>query len=51
MKWTKDTIKVEAHNPTDSPIDATVSTPKEIANYKALSKKVTIPTGSTVYVE
>jgi hypothetical protein len=47
--WTKDRIKVEVHNPTDKAITATITTPAEITNYKALQQKVTVPAGSTVY--
>jgi hypothetical protein len=50
-KWTKDTIKVEVHNPTDNVIDATVSTPAEITELKALQRKVSVPAGTTIYVE
>jgi hypothetical protein len=51
VKWEPGKIKVEAHNPTDKAIEATVSTPKEIAGLKALNKKVTVPAGTTVYLE
>jgi hypothetical protein len=50
VQWTKDLIKVEVHNPTDQAIEATVSTPAEITNYKPLHAKVTVPPGTTVYV-
>ena len=51
VKWTKDAVKVEVHNPTDKPIDATVLTPKEITDYKSLNKKVSVPPGTTIYIE
>lgn len=51
VKWSVDTVKIEAHNPTDTPIEATVSTAKEITGLKALNKKVTVPAGTTVYLE
>ena len=51
VKWTPDAIKVEAHNPTDSAIDATITTPAEIKGYKALQQRVHVPAGSTIYVE
>lgn len=51
LTWTKDVIKVEAHNPTDAAITATVSTPKEIAGYKSFEKKVTVPAGTSVRLE
>jgi hypothetical protein len=49
VKWTKDTIKIEVHNPTDREISATLSTPKEITTHKALQAKVRVPAGTTVY--
>ncbi len=51
VKWGKDYLKVEAHNPTAAPIEATVSTPREITTLLPLTRKVTVPAGSTVYVE
>lgn len=51
VKWTPDNIKIEVHNLTDKPIDATVSTPKEITGLKALTRKVTVPAGTTIYIE
>lgn len=50
VKWTKDVIKVEIHNPTDKPITATIATPAEITNYKAFNQAVTVPPGSTLYL-
>ncbi|MHB9132374.1 MAG: hypothetical protein ACYDBB_14985 [Armatimonadota bacterium] len=50
VRWTKDQIKIEVHNPTDKVIEATVSTPAEITNYQPLRRKVTVPPGTTVYV-
>jgi len=49
--WTKDRIKVEVHNPTPTALKATISSPKEIAGLKRLKEKVSVPPGSTVYVE
>ncbi|HOS43035.1 MAG TPA: hypothetical protein PK794_05020, partial [Armatimonadota bacterium] len=51
VKWEPGKIKVEVHNPTDTPIAATISTPKEITGLKALAKTVTVPAGTTVYIE
>ncbi|MHB9133759.1 MAG: hypothetical protein ACYDBB_22065 [Armatimonadota bacterium] len=48
VKWTKDAITVEVHNPTNTPITATVQTPREITNYYALSKKLTVPAGTSI---
>lgn len=50
VKWTADAIKVEAHNPTDHPIDATITTPAEITGYQSLKQTVHVPAGSTIYV-
>jgi hypothetical protein len=51
VKWEPGKIKVEVHNPTDKAIDATVTTPKEITGLKALAKKVSVPAGTTIYIE
>lgn len=51
VKWTKDAITIDAHNPTDAPVTATVSTPAEITGLKAFQRKVTIPAGSSVMLE
>lgn len=50
-KWTATAVKLEVHNPTAAAIEATVSTPAEIKGLKPFSRKVTVPAGSTVYVE
>ena len=50
VKWDKGVIKVEAHNPTDGAITTTITTPPEITDHKALSRRVTIPAGSTLYL-
>ena len=50
-KWTKDAVKVEVHNPTDVAIETTIATPVEITDLKAVKQKVSVPAGSTVYVE
>ena len=51
VKWTKDAIKIEAHNPTAKPIEATISTPVEIVSYRLFNQAVTVPAGSTLYLE
>jgi hypothetical protein len=51
VTWTKDAITVEAHNPTDAPITATLQTPREISNYCALTRQVTVPAGTSVVVK
>ena len=51
VKWTQDAIKIEVHNPTNKPIETTLSTPVEMTNYKAIDRKVTVPAGTTVYLE
>ena len=55
-KWTrlddeeKTPVVIEAHNPTDKPITATVRTPKAVADRVQISEKVTVPAGSSVYI-
>jgi hypothetical protein len=51
IRWTAQAIKVEVHNPTDAPIEAALSTPSEITDHRKLRKTVTVPAGSTVYVD
>jgi hypothetical protein len=50
VKWTKDAITVEAHNPTDAPVTATIRTPAEITNYYHLTQQVTIPAGTSLLI-
>jgi hypothetical protein len=50
VRWTKDRIQIEVHNPTDKAIEATVSTPEEITGFKSLKRKVMAPPGATMYV-
>ena len=49
VRWTQDRVRIEVHNPTDQAIEATVTTSPEIANYRPLHCKVTVPPGTTVY--
>jgi hypothetical protein len=51
VRWNKDAIRIDAHNPTDASITATISTPSEISGYKSFKKKVTIPAGSSVMLD
>ncbi len=51
VKWDAAAIKIEAHNPTDTSIEATIATPTEITGLKAYTRKVVIPAGSTIYLE
>ena len=51
VKWDKDYLKIEVHNPTATPIVATVSTPREITTRRSYTRKVTVPAGTTIYVE
>jgi hypothetical protein len=51
VRWNKDAIKIDAHNPTATSITATISTPVEISGYKSFKKKVTIPAGSSVMLD
>ena len=50
VRWTKDRVQIEVHNPTDRPIEATVATPEEITSCKPLKRKLTVPPGATIYV-
>lgn len=50
VHWTKDRIKLEAHNPTDAAITTTITTQAEITNYKPLTQQLTVPAGTTIYV-
>ncbi|MHB9024158.1 MAG: hypothetical protein ACYC7E_08275 [Armatimonadota bacterium] len=48
VKWTKDAITVETHNPSDKSITATIKTAPEITNYLAFTQQVTVPAGTSV---
>ena len=37
------------NNPTEAPIEATISTPAEITDHKSFQKKVKIPSGTSVF--
>jgi len=50
IKWDATSIKIEAHNPTSAPIDTLIATPREITTHKALSRTISVPAGSTVYI-
>ena len=50
IKWDAQTIKVEVHNPTNAQIDTTIATPREITTLKSLTRAVSVPAGSTIYV-
>lgn len=51
LQWDKNSIFVEAHNPTESEIEATVETPSEITDRYHLQAKIKVPAGSSVRVE
>jgi hypothetical protein len=51
VRWRKDAIRIDAHNPTGTAITATISTPAEIQGYLAFKKRVTIPAGTSVTLE
>ncbi len=51
VKWTPEYLKIEVHNPTAEPIEATIATPKEVTTLRAYTGQVTVPAGSTIYVE
>jgi hypothetical protein len=46
--WDAQAISIEVHNPTASPITATVATAPEITGYKAFKQTVTVAPGTTV---
>ena len=49
-QWTKDTAGIEAHNPTNKPITARLTSPAAITDYYPVNVTVTVPPGSTVRV-
>jgi hypothetical protein len=51
IHWTKDRIRIEAHNSTAAAIETTVSTPKEMDGLKPFQQKVSVPAGTTACVE
>ena len=50
VKWDANTVSIEAHNPTNAPIAAIVTTQPDIAGYKSFTQPVTVSAGSTVYL-
>jgi hypothetical protein len=50
-EWTSDGATIEVHNPTDKEIKATVWSPKAIPDLKLIREKVTVPPGTSIYVE
>ena len=50
-EWTRESIRVEVHNPTESPIRATVSTPPEIRDFKPFRREVNVRPGVSLYLE
>jgi len=48
--WTRDGTRIEANNPTDKPITATVSTAAAITDRIAIKEKLTVPAGTTLYI-
>ncbi len=50
VKWTKDAITVEVHNPTNAAITATIQTPPEITDHYALTQRVDVPAGTSLFV-
>jgi hypothetical protein len=51
VHWTRDRIRLEVHNPTDDSVTTRVRTPVKIPDLKSFDREMTIPAGSTVYVE
>jgi hypothetical protein len=50
-EWTATNATVEVNNPTDRNITATVQTAPAIRSRKAFQREVTVPAGTTVYIE
>ncbi|MHB9023494.1 MAG: hypothetical protein ACYC7E_04885 [Armatimonadota bacterium] len=50
IKWTKDAITIEAHNPSDAPLTATLRTPAKITNLYRLTQQITVLAGTSVTV-
>jgi len=50
VHWDTQTIQVEAHNPTNEVITATVETPVEITGRVRLRREITVPPGTTVMI-
>jgi len=51
VKWTKDRLSVELHNPTDAPITATITSPPEITGLKAIARLVTVASGTSQRID
>jgi hypothetical protein len=51
VRWTRDAIRIDAHNPTDAALTATISTPPEVKGYAAFRREVTVPAGSSMLLE
>ena len=49
--WTRDGARVEVNNPTDKAITATVRTATAVTGRKAIEAEVTVPAGTTVYID
>jgi hypothetical protein len=49
VRWDANSIRFEAHNPTDEAIETTVETPPEITDHYRLSLRIAVPAGTTYY--
>jgi hypothetical protein len=49
--WTADGTRIEAHNPTDQPIEATVSSPAAIPVLVPVKRQASVPPGSSVFID
>lgn len=49
VRWDANSIRFEAHNPTDAAIETTVETPPEITDHYHLSLRIAVPAGTTHY--
>jgi hypothetical protein len=50
-EWTSNKVVIEVNNPTDRAVTAIVRTAKVIPDRKQVEQRVTVPAGSTVYVQ
>jgi hypothetical protein len=47
VKWTNDRLSVDVHNPTDTPITATITSPPEITGLQAITRRMTVAPGTS----
>ncbi len=51
VTWAKDRLRLDVHNPTDAPIVTRLHTPVPIPGYTVFDRQVTIPAGTSLFVE